>query len=340
MSIFKKKIPLGYTLVVAAVLSAASWWVTRSATTPIASASQQATGTTPECKSYNVSRLKGYQFIKPLVSEEPECEAARLASLKQDITSLIETEKQGGAIANASVFIKEMSTGDWTSINPEETFLPGSLFKLPVMITILRMAEENPSFLDKKILFDPARVVNVPQTYNSKAIVPGQSYTIKELLSYMIAHSDNNATQMLNQVMKPEILIKVFTDLGLNAPKPDPASYLGYRIHTREYSIFMESLYNGSYLTINQSEYATSLLAQCNFAEGLVKGLPAGTRIAHKFGEAGMDGAKELHETGIVYLNNNAYLITVMTRGADIKKLPPTIAEISAKVYAFMNQHS
>lgn len=342
MSIFKKKIPVVYTFLVAAALSGATFWLSRQYSTPAANANEikPNSNATSDCSNYNVSRLKGYQFIKPLVNEEAECESARMATLKQDITSLIETEKQGGVILNTSVFIKELSSGDWTSINPAETFLPGSLFKLPVMITILRMAEADPSLLNKKIFFDPRRVINVPQTFNSKAIVPGQSYTVKELLSYMIEHSDNHATQLLNQVMSPEVLVKVFTDLGLAAPKPDPSSYLGYQIHTHEYSIFMEALYNGSYLTINQSEYATSLLANCNFGEGLVKGLPAGTRIAHKFGEAGSAQIHELHETGIVYLNNNAYLITVMTRGNDIKKLPPTIAEISAKVYAFMKQHA
>ena len=341
MNIFKKKIPVAYTVVFAVVLSGVSIFLSQKFSTSAALAKQGANNTaTADCKNYNVARLKGYTYVSPLVSQEPECESPRLAALKQDITGLIESEKQGGLITSASVFIKEMSSDDWTCVNPDETFMPGSLFKLPVLITILRMAENDPGFLNKKIVCDPKVLVNIPQTYTSKSVQAGKSYTIKELLTYMIVYSDNGATQLLNQNMNTDILIKVFTDLGLQAPKADPRSYLTYKIHTREYSIFMEALYNGSYLTINQSEYATSLLAQCNFTEGLVKGLPANVKIAHKFGEAGIGDAHELHETGIIYMNNDAYIVTVMTRGNDLKKLPLTISEISAKVYAFMTRHS
>ena len=102
----------------------------------------------------------------------------------------------------------------------------------------------------------------------------------------------------------------------------------------------METLYDGSYLTIAASEYATSLLAQCNFKDGLLKELPSNIKIAHKFGESGTAEMKELHETGIIYLGANAYLITVMTRGKDIQKLSETISDISKIAYNKMKSNS
>ena len=336
-----KKVSLVASVTFCIIASGATFWLSRiySASNAKASESAGATSTAKDC-NYTAARLKGYQYIKPLLDETPECEAQSLAPLKQEITNYIDNQKQGGMITSASVYIKEFASGDWTYINPGETYLPGSLFKLPIMLTILRMAEGNPALLNKKITFDQKHVVNVPQTYATKTIEPGKSYTVKELLTYMIAYSDNNATQLLNGCMDPQVLVKVFSDVGLTPPKPDAASYLTYTISPREYSVFMAALYNASYLTITESEYATSLLAQCNFKAGLVSGLPANVRIAHKFGEAGNQQQHELHETGIVYINNNAYLITVMTRGTDLKNLLATIGNISKITYNKLSTHS
>lgn len=341
MQFLKKKVPVIYTLLLAIALSAVSFVLLKKYTTTTAVATEQPTSSSnPEKCSYTIARLKGYSYIKPLITEEPECESKELASLKQEITSLIDNEKQAGILYSASVYIKEFSSDNWTSINPGESYLPGSLFKLPVLMTILKMSESDPSILNKKIVYQPQGVVDIKQTYITKTLQPGQSYTVKELLTYMIAYSDNSATQLLNRQINPEVLIRLFSDLGLTPPKPNAADYMAYTITTRDYSIFMAALYNAAYLTIPNSEYATSLLAQCNFKDGLLKGLPADVKVAHKFGEAGTNQVSELHETGIVYFNNSAYLITVMTKGTNLKKLAETIGEISKITYARMKQNA
>jgi beta-lactamase class A len=56
----------------------------------------------------------------------------------------------------------------------------------------------------------------------------------------------------------------------------------------------------------------------------------------HKFGEAGNQFEKQLHETGIIYLNSNPYLLSVMTKGKDNAQLSKLIGEISAAVYLEM----
>lgn len=335
MNYFRKKVSLFAALAICLAASAASFWLFEIYATPPAVAdeltkkSQDRSG----C-DYTASRLKGYQYIKPLLDQSPECESQKLSGLKQDILRYLDNQKQAGFISTASVYIKDFSSEDWIYVNPGESYLPGSLFKLPVMMTILKMSETNPALLDKKITFDPRKVVNVPQTYTTKALQPGNTYTVKELLTYMIAYSDNSATQLLNGCMDPQVLINIFSDLGLTPPKPDAASYLSYTITPRDYSVFMAALYNGSYLTIAESEYATSLLAQCSFKEGLVKGLPENVKVAHKFGEAGSQQEHQLHETALVYVNNSAYLVTVMTKGTDLKNLATTIGGVARIAHA------
>jgi beta-lactamase class A len=104
-------------------------------------------------------------------------------------------------------------------------------------------------------------------------------------------------------------------------------------ITVREYSLFLRVLFNASYLNIEDSEYCTGLLSQSDFDKGLLSGLPAGTRVAHKFGEAGDTVNAHFSEAGIIYLDNNPYLITVMTKGRDPKLLPAVVANISRTIF-------
>jgi hypothetical protein len=93
-------------------------------------------------------------------------------------------------------------------------------------------------------------------------------------------------------------------------------------------------LFNAGYLSIANSEYAVKLLTECDFKEGFLKGLPAGTPVAHKFGEWGDGGVQhELHESGIIYLDGEAYILTVMTSGKNIQDLTKTIQEITQVFY-------
>ena len=98
----------------------------------------------------------------------------------------------------------------------------------------------------------------------------------------------------------------------------------------------MRALYNGSYLNKENSEIGAELLSQCDFKRGLIAGLPQGTKVAHKFGESGKINEQHLSESAIIYINNSAYVLTVMTSGKDYKKLPEIIKEISANVYQSM----
>ena len=79
------------------------------------------------------------------------------------------------------------------------------------------------------------------------------------------------------------------------------------------------------------------MLSQCDFKQGLVGGLPNNTIIAHKFGEAGNDEMHELNESGIIYLGNKRYLLSVMTKGKEFSKLSEVLKSIYRTVYQDIN---
>jgi len=283
--------------------------------------------------NYNVKRMNGYKYIKPLMFVDEECESEPLMGIKQKLTSIIDQYKTVGDVTTASVYLREYGHNEWMCVNETEKYDPGSLFKVPVMIAILKMNELNPGFLNKLVVYDKPVSAGKNITYVSKTIQLGHSYTIKELLTYMIKYSDNNATILLEKYMDSKVLQKLFADVGLDVPNVYASQY---QFTTKEYSYFMRAIYNAGYLSVDDSEFAGELLTQCEFKDGIVKGLPATIKLAHKFGEAGNQVEKQLHESAIVYLNNKPYLLTIMTKGKDNNKLSQLIGELSQAVYTDM----
>ncbi len=283
-----------------------------------------------QCSEYNIARLTGYKHIRPLVSAETACESRKYATLKQHIESAVKEYKKQRVLTSASVYIRDFKQGEWTLIGEGEQFAPGSLIKVPILMAYLRMAELNPALLNKKMrLASP--ITNLPsQVFKGKSIEIGKEYSVKELLHYMIVESDNSATVLLTSVMDFEVFKKMFLDLGLPEPKPVDNDF---KITAKEYSMFIKALYNASYLTFQDSEYAVTLLSQSEFKEGIVKNLPSSLQVAHKFGEAGNLNEHQLHESGIVYLDGHNYMITVMTKGKELKPLSDVLGGLSRLVY-------
>ena len=288
----------------------------------------------PDCGD-NSFRLKGFQYIKPLVNESRDCESARYAPLKERLKNMIDDETKAGNITTASVYIKSFAPGeDWTSVNSSTEYHPASLGKIPILITYLKKSETSASLLEKEVAYlkDSRQIPS--QNFNFDSIKVGRRYKIKELLYYMIANSDNHATCLLQDNIDFPSFRQTFTDLGMDANKLIDTNY---KFKAKEFSIFLEAIFNAGYLNMTSSEYASSLLAQCKFRDGILKKLPPQVKAIHKFGEYASGDNKELHESAIIYIDNTAYIITIMTKGHDFKNLSDLMGQISKMVYDYMN---
>lgn len=283
---------------------------------------------------YTVKRMGGYNFVKPLIYAEKSSESPRFQALNATLHQKIEQWKSAGVLQSASVYLREFQQGDWMYVNNQETFNPGSLIKVPVLMTMLKNEEMRPGFLQRRIHFDQP-TVNVPtQTFNSKKIEVGKTYSLAELIEYMITYSDNEATHILNLNLDVALFKKMFVDLGL--PEPDVHDPF-FQITPVNYSAFFKALYNATYLNREHSDMAMDLLRRVVYQDGMVKGLPTGTTIAHKFGEGGDRQVSQLHEAGIVYpAGKQPYLLVIMTKGRDVKQLPDVLASVTRTVNEFM----
>ena len=336
----KRKVPLVYMLLVALFCGVASVVAVeyrhKAAQADDGAVTKMLDNARKECE-YSFSRLDGYQHIHPIFLAEPQCESEEFIPLKSQIDEFVQQMKRSGDLFQASVYLKDLNSGDWMDYDPKGTYQPGSLFKVVAMMTVFRMAEKDPALLDKEIAFKTSDAPAPTQTFNSEIIQPGAKYKIKELVRHMIVNSDNNATMLLNNVMNPAVFTSIFPDLGLRKPK---LHEFDYAMSAKEYSRLMSVLYDGGYLTLPSSEVATSLLCESAFDQGITKHLPKGLMVAHKFGEAGQPGARELHESAIVYLNGKPYLLTIMTKGTEAVKLAEMISELSRMAYEHMTKQN
>jgi beta-lactamase class A len=280
---------------------------------------------------FTVCKVKDFSNIKPL-SKELVNESKLFAPLKGKLTKLIDSLKSAGAVTQASVYIREFDKRGWMSVNKDERYHPASLMKVPLLICILQMAQANPNLLKEELVFEnPDNVQINAQYYTASSIELGKKYNVHELLYYMIANSDNNATWLLSSRFDNNLFKKLFADFCLPEPIEDDVKFT---LTAKESSVFLRSIYTASCVSPEYSEYAAELMSNCTFKEGFARGFPANTKMWHKFGEwrsAGHD--YELHESGVVFVKDKPYLITIMTKGKDTEKLAEAIRAVCRKIY-------
>lgn len=290
-------------------------------------------------------RLGGYQFIDPLLA----CNINNSNVFQKDmalngqIQSLIDAHTNAGDISKASVYFVNTSNGSWINVYGNEAYYPSSLGKVPIMIAYYEFAQSDPSILNKEITY-PVGSTDLNQEQGikpAKSIVPGETYTVGELIGYMIKYSDNNASQLLYGDIDRNLLNHVYGDLGIPVKEDATLEDLDF-IKTQQVATLFRILYNATYISRDYSEQALRLLSQTSFTEGIVAGVPHQTVVSHKLGlveiaPGGVVSQHELHDCGIVYAKN-PYLLCVMTRGsADLQKLESIIAQISKIAYDHVN---
>jgi beta-lactamase class A len=278
----------------------------------------------------SVIRLQNYKFIKPLAFIDYDCESEQFTALKYRINSLIDSYKGTGKLVSASVYLKLFYNNEWMGINENEKYSPGSLMKVPVLITLFKMKKSNPNLFNLSITYSHPFSSNKRQNIQDKHIVPGHTYTVRDLIDYMIIYSDNDATNLLDTMLDTGLFMKVFTDLGLQAPDWKASDY---PVSPKDFSLIMRALYNSVCLSPEDSEQATEILSHTQYRNGLLRGLPDNLQIAHKFGEGGFDNCPELSESAIIYLNGKNYLLTVMAKGNDLHKTEELFGQISNAVF-------
>ncbi|MEQ1849246.1 MAG: serine hydrolase [Candidatus Peribacteraceae bacterium] len=284
-----------------------------------------------------------YVLLNPLIrcnSEAAKAFVGEYEDFEVELSEWIDRQKEAGVVDDVAVYFRDLSAGPWFGINERAEFVPSSLFKLPLLIAVLRASMAVDGLLDEQVSLSGA-YMGVKNLANPEhTVLSHRDYTVIEVTEKMIVYSDNAAQYVLQQLLHvmdedDEVLKSVYRDLGiLNF-------YERGTLTVKAYASLFRVLYNARYLPPELSEMALDLLARSTFEDGLEKGIPPGVIIAHKFGIRDVPdepSTKQLHDCGIVYHPVRPYLICIMTIGKDQYRNADIIGDISRRVYDAVNE--
>ncbi len=291
-------------------------------------------------------RLGGYDLISPLLvcNVEPQDLEDSMKELRDGLNRKMTEAKEKGQITSAAVYMR-LKGGQELEINGEEKFSPASLRKVPLLMALYKTVEKQPDILNTTKIEVTGKDQNGAQEIKpAEAIESGKTYLLNELVEKMIKYSDNNSASLLVSLVGSDALPDLFNKLQIPFTKFDKDFTNATNqdsVRARDIGLFFRVLFNATYLNSDLSEKIMQLLTEVDYKNGLVAGVPSGTKVAHKFGlwsisnSNGQVVERELHDCGVVYHPNSPYILCVMTKSkAEIPQIESFIKDVSAEVYA------
>jgi beta-lactamase class A len=217
------------------------------------------------------------------------------------------------APGHVSLSIEDLSTGLSTSINGNAQMPAASTIKIPVMVEVFRQLSAG--------AFDVNRMVTLTAGDRDWGwgdladATPGSRYSVQHLLSLMIDDSDNTATNMLIRLVGRSNVNRTMDELGLTQTalhdyiRSDGPIRYALRTSASDMVRLLDAMAHHTLVDDWSSREMIDILSGQTHNGLIPEPLPAGLQIAHKTGT--------LHDTlddvGIVFLNNEPYVIAVMT---------------------------
>lgn len=134
--------------------------------------------------------------------------SADLAKLKAEI---IKTSKE--VKGQFGFYMKHIESGKEIAVDADKIFPLGSVFKIPLMVEVLRQVDAGLITMDEKIKLE-ARNMCIGSGI-LQYLTPGLELTVRDLLTLMIVATDNTASEMLWKRIGIQSVNMLIRDLGL-----------------------------------------------------------------------------------------------------------------------------
>lgn len=231
-----------------------------------------------------------------------------LQPLSEQVRSRVREYEVDGR--KASLYIEFLNTGANISVNPETYIWPASLAKVPMSIAVMKKVEEGTWHLASTLTLEQGDINRRAGSASTSIAhrLPGSRVTIETLLSEMLVHSDNTAYYMFLRSMDAATLQRFVDEVGLETLFSDEG-----KISAKEYARLLRSLYTASFLSRANSQLILQWLDESPFNDFISFELATQVPFPHKYGEYVLTNT--FSDSGIVYLPNRPYLISVMVQG-------------------------
>jgi beta-lactamase class A len=256
-----------------------------------------------------------------------------LSPLKSQLQGLISKYP----FLSAGVFVMDVETGNYVSINGDRVFPAASTIKLPILFALFEAVDGGRVNLNEVLTVRRSLIASGSGTLQDS---PGKKLTVLETAKYMITISDNTATNMLIEKLGgKQYLNQRFQAWGLE--RTNIRNWLGDFKGTNKTSSadlvkLSALLAKHQILTESSRAQALDILNATENRKLLVAGLGEGAHIAHKTGDIGF----VIGDAGIVEKpNGKLYLIGVFVRRPykDVRARY-FVQQLSRLTYDYMNQ--
>jgi beta-lactamase class A len=251
----------------------------------------------------------------------------------------VDTPLQARVVAAASlpggtvgVVVRDLDGGLTATLNGDRSFPAASLFKLPILVEVLKQERL------KRLNFDDRLEILRSQWTDGSGVLQarvGDRLPVRELLRLMVQESDNIAALVLLDAVGVENVNATMESMGLHATRLRDRRHSNTAPHTtsaRDMARLLETIATGRLIDLETSETALNLLARQQSNAWLTDGLPWWVKLAHKWGD--LPGAR--HDAGIVYAPSSTYLAVVLTEGGAPRAAQQVIAATSRAAFEYL----
>ncbi len=238
----------------------------------------------------------------------------------------------------AGLSVKSLTSGKSISINGDEVFPTASTIKIHVLAKLFSLQEEGEIDLSQRIRF----------TQNMYGAGSGvihflendPEFTILDVAILMMLASDNTATNTCIDVAGMEGINDLIRDMGLSKTKlrrkmmdPEAINRGDENVSTPNELILMMDLLHNEKPTPKVSAQVLRIMSKPKSAY-LNKAVGSKVVVANKPG--GMD--KVRGDTGIVYLPNNPYAVSIMSKFSMVDSMAQEgfLIDLARNIHKFM----
>lgn len=182
-----------------------------------------------------------------------------------------------------SLAVKIIDEDFSVAVNENEIYYPASLYKIPIVMGILKNYEDGVIDLNKSIELKEEHITEGSGFLSEEE--PGTKYKITDLLNYLIKQSDNTAQEMLIPVADFNLVYKLM--------EKDEGVTVSQMIR------ILDDIYNETYLESDTTAILVDLLVGTSFDDRIHDGLASNVKFAHKIGNWPETGT--WHDCGIIF---------------------------------------
>ncbi|MGK2963392.1 MAG: serine hydrolase [Gemmatimonadaceae bacterium] len=280
--------------------------------------------------------------------------AGAAMAAQETLRDAIATRVAAFSDATVAVSFRDLESGESLAINADTVFHAASTMKIPVMIEVLRRAQEGAFSLDQGILLvnqfasivdgSPYPLDGSEDGDSALYARVGERVPIRDLLRRMITRSSNLATNQLVALTGAENVTAMARSLGATRIQvlrgvEDQKAYdrgMNNTTTSADLAVLLEAIERGEVLSPQSSAEMRDILLAQEFRNKIPAGLPPGIRVAHKTGEI----TAVSHDAAVVYPEGRKpYVLVVLTKGIRESKVSSAlIADISRIVYSHVTR--